>query len=60
MSTDALPVMGMIADRLRAQLNEMKARHAASDAETARLRAEVSRDLKRLDAAHRAMEEALG
>jgi hypothetical protein len=51
--------MGRIADQLKARLDEMKARHAASDAETARLRAEVSRDLKRLEASWGAMEEAL-
>lgn len=51
--------MGRIADQLKANLAEMKARHTQSDLETARLRAEVSSDLKRLNAAYRAMEEAL-
>lgn len=51
--------MGLIADQLKANLEQIKARHAQQDLETARLRAEVSRDLKQLDAAYRAMEEAL-
>jgi len=51
--------MGLLADQLKANLEQMKARHAAYDAQTARMRAEVAGEAKRLQAAWRAMEEAL-
>ena len=40
--------MGMIADQLRARLDEMKARHAEADREIATIRQDVTDELTRL------------
>jgi len=43
-------IMGMIADRLRAQLADMKARHAETDRQLAEAREECYEALRQLDA----------
>lgn len=47
--------MGRIADRLKAQLNEMAARHAETDREIDQLKREATAARARLDAAHAAL-----
>lgn len=51
--------MGVIADQLRARLDEMRARHAQEDAKIDRLKAEAWEAWERVEATHRGMEEAL-
>ena len=49
----------MIADKLRKQLDEMRARHAQTDAEIAQLRSEAWEAFHQLEAAQEGMEAAL-
>ena len=51
--------MGAIADQLRARLDQMRTRHAQEDAEIDRLKAEAWEAWERVEATHRAMEDAL-
>ena len=52
--------MGLIANRLKAQLDEMRTRHAATDREINRLREQAWQDFRALEAAQEALERELG
>lgn len=51
--------MGMIADQLKARVNEMKARHAETDRELETLKRQARADFEALDASYAALIQEL-